>query len=156
MGDWLTTQQFEALDTDDVHLSYERFCDIVKRIMRNHLPSKRVRIDGCRRSHRHTPNPWWTTRLTELWHTRCIALFCINGTVDKRESREQFKAAQYTFDQAVKDYYINNQSSEFWKTMGNVGISTSSNKDIDWEIVHSDGSISTDIFSYKVPAIHTL
>ena len=35
------------------------------------------------------------------------------------------------------------QSSEFWKSMGNVGISTSSNKDIPWEVVNSDGFIST-------------
>ena len=57
MGDQLTTEQFEALDTHDVNLSYERFCDIVKLNMNNHSPSKRVRIDGCRRSHRHTPKP---------------------------------------------------------------------------------------------------
>ena len=143
MGDWLTTQQFKALDTDDVNLSYERFCDIVKCNMRNHLPSKRVRIDGCRWSHRHTPKPWWTKRLTELWDTRCIRsyhLFCSNSTVDKHESREQFKVTQYTFEQVVKDakrqYWLQqqrhlltiNQCSEFWKSMGNVRISTSSKK----------------------------
>ena len=157
MGDRLTTEHFEAIDTDDVNLSYERFCDIVKRNMSNHLPSKRVRIDDCRRSHRHTPKPWWTTWLTELWDIRCIAyhLFCSNSTVDKHESREQFKVAQYTFDQAVKDakrqYWLHqqrhlltiNQNSELWKSMGNVGIRTSSNKDIPWEVVHSDGSLST-------------
>ena len=66
-----------------------------------------------------------------------------------------FKVAQYTFDQAVKDakrqYWLQqqrhlltiNQNSEFWKSIGNVGIRTSSNKDIPWEVVHSDGSIST-------------
>ena len=82
-------------------------------------------------------------------------LFCSNSTVDKHESREQFKVAQYTFDQAVKDakrqYWLQqqhhlltiNQNSEFWKSMRNVGISTASNKDIPWEVVHSDGSIST-------------
>ena len=47
IGDWLTTEQFEATDTDDVNLSYERICDIVKRNMSNHRHSKRVRIDGC-------------------------------------------------------------------------------------------------------------
>ena len=157
-------ENFTASVTSSVHsaLRHEvsRICtilDIVKRNMSNQLPSKRVRIDDCRRSHRHTPKPWWTTRLTELWDTRCIAyhLFCSNSTVDKHESREQFKVAQYTFDQAVKDakrqYWLQqqrhlltiNQNSEFWKSMGNVGISTASNKDIPWEVVHSDGSIST-------------
>ena len=93
-------EQFEAINTDDANLSYERFCDILKRNMSNHLSSKRVRVDGCGWSYRHTPKPWWTTRLTELWDTRCIAyhLYCSNSTADKRENHEQLKVAQYTFD----------------------------------------------------------
>ena len=82
-------------------------------------------------------------------------MLCKCSIENKRGPNDRFKEAQHSFDVAVKEakrqYWHDqqkhllsiNQNSEFWKTMGNVGISKHKHKNIPWEVILQDGSVST-------------
>ena len=144
MCDQKTVHDLTVLSAHDTNDSYSRFCNTVKCNMNEHLPSKHVRISGEKRNYHHTLKPWWTTQLNDLWSIRCTAhnLLCKCNFENKRDCEDRFKEAQHSFDGAVKEakrqYWYDqqkhllsiNQNSEFWKTMGNVGISTATSVEV--------------------------
>ena len=95
--------------------------------------------------------------MNDLWSIRCTAhnLLCKCNIENKRNRKDRFKEAQHSFDGAVKEakrqYWYDqqkhllsiNKNSEFWKTMGNVGISKHEHKSIPLEVILQDGSVST-------------
>ena len=54
MCDQKTLQDLTVLSTHDINDSYNRFSNTVKCNMNEHLPSKRVRMNGEKRNHHHT------------------------------------------------------------------------------------------------------
>ena len=152
-----TVQDLTVLSTHDINNLYSRFCNTVKCNMNEYLPLKHVRISGEKQNYHHTLKPWWTTQLKDLRSFRCTAhnLLYKCNIENKRDRKDRFKEAQHSYDGAMKEakrqYWYDqqkhllsiNQNSEFWKMMGNVGISKHEHKNIPWEVILEDGSVST-------------
>ena len=80
-------------------------------------------------------------------------LLCKCSIENKRGCND--RKAQHSFGVAVKEakrqYWLDqqkhllsiNQNSEFWKTMGKVRINKQEHKNIPWEVILQDGSVST-------------
>ncbi len=88
---------------------------------------------------------------------RCTAekKLCDSEGDSKHQCRQQFIAEQRTFDKEVRRakrlyWYTQQQtlmamkqSRDFWKMIGQIGIHNKPKKQIPWEVVETDGTIST-------------
>ncbi len=82
-------------------------------------------------------------------------MYCASDATNKLERRTKFITEQHNFDRALRtakrQYWHDeqqkllaiNQTSDFWRKIGTLGINKREARNIPWEIVNADGSIST-------------
>ena len=135
---------------------YDDFMSLVKHNMFKTLPVKRVATNNSNITHRNKSKPWWSDELTVLWNSRCEyeQLYCNSSYETRTVHRQLFINEQKKFDNAVKrakmlywheqqqELLQINQSSDFWKKFGKVGVGHNRNNSIPWEIVLDDSTIS--------------
>ena len=122
--------------------SYSEFCNSIITEMEKLLPVKYVTVNTNTQKKRYNwYKPWWTEKLTELWDVRCAAERGMSGGTNDRQI---FIKHQRNFDQearsAKRHYWYQQQqelletrlSTDFWKTMGRIGISQSHTHSIPW------------------------
>ena len=137
--------------------SYKQFCVIMNEAMSNSLRSRKI-ILGKKLKQQIRYKPWWSDILTELWNIKRASerRYCKSNLAEKSDLRNQFICNQKTFDRAVSDAKREhwkkeqhllemNQSGEFWKQFGKVGMNSMKSSMIPWEIV-VDNRIITDKF----------
>ncbi len=151
------TEQCQRTDISSIDASYDQFCVIVKQAMNNSLPTRHIVINSEHKRGKHRYKPWWTERLTDLWKAVCEAekLYCESDPINRQERRAQFIGEQRIFDRELRStkreyWYAEqqsllkiNQTSDFWRKIGTLGINKRENRHIPWEIVRTDGSISS-------------
>ena len=138
----------------DITNSYSEFCNSIITEMEKLLPVKYVTVNTNTQKKRYNRYKlWWTEKLTELWDVRCAAERGMSGGTNDRQI---FIEHQRNFDQEVRSakrhYWYQQQqelletrlSTDFWKTMGRIGISQSHTHSIPWEVVNDDQSIISD------------
>ena len=140
--------------------AYKDLCDVIKEEMVERLPKKHVKpSNSCENKRRKVGKPWWSEELTDTWNDmcdyekqwrKCKALAEKSRFkrlfLDKRKHFDiQVRRAKRLYWYKVQSDLLDNANtnqSEFWKSIGKVGIST--NKNIPMEVVLDDGSISYD------------
>ncbi len=151
------TELCEPTNIPSIDSSYDQFCVIVKNCVNISLPTRHIVINSEQNHGRHRYKPWWTDRLTQLWKVVCQAekLYCQCDSTNRVERRAQFIDEQRSFDMALRatkrQYWhdeqqillTTNQTSDFWKKIGTLGINKRDTRHIPWEIVNADGSISS-------------
>ena len=144
----------------DIDSIYDDWCSIVSSHMYDKLPFKHVGY-GVNNKRRKPGKPWWSDQLTVLWNDVCTAekcwLKCSNGN-RKYVLKSTFVHNRKLFDREVQRakrlYWYTMQSDllneckvdsqQFWKSIGKIGVNTSSNSSIPMEVYNDDGTISTD------------
>ena len=134
----------------DITNSYSEFCNSIITEMEELLPVKYVTVTTNPQKKRYNRyKPWWTEKLTELWDMRCAAERGMRGG-RSTINRQIFIEHQRNFDQEVRSakrrYWYQQQqelletrlSTDFWKTMGRIGISQPHAHSIPWEVVNDD------------------
>ena len=139
--------------------SYEEFVNIIKTQMNEYMKPKNVTIGERSNKKRKPSKPWWTDDLSDLWNTLCTHekqwLKCKDAT-RKRLLKTVFIESRKRFDRSVqkckRQYWHKIQSdllescnktpTEFWKTIGKIGVGNARNNKIPMEIVQQDGSVS--------------
>ena len=140
--------------------AYDKLCSLLKDEMKNKLDYKRIKIENSiNNKKRKIRKPWWNTELTEAWNVTCKHenrwLSCIivhQKSILKQvfvSKRKQFvklvQTAKRTYWYKLQSDVLNECShneTEFWKTIGNVGVA--GKRDISVEIVLNNGSVSYD------------
>ena len=114
-------------------------------------------------SKKHRPGkPWWSEKLSQLWVSVCKAeklwlrCKCKNDKVRYKASyvgiRKQFdreiqrakRLHWYSMQKNLLDE-CNVDQSQFWKSIGKIGISYANKKSIPMEVLSDDGSVSTNL-----------
>ena len=140
--------------------SYEDFIKIIKSQMSCHLNPKTITVNKCRKKKR-MKKPWWSEELTVLWEKMCKNernWLKTKNSNDKNALKHTYVQSRKCFDKTVqkhkRQYWREMQNkllescespntSEFWKTIGHVGLGTERNKDIPMETINTDGTTSS-------------
>ena len=136
----------------DIDQLYLNFCDVVKSEMETSLPSKCITLNTSKQRQVFSRvKPWWTDRLKDLWASCCVAERNMGIVENGRQLFQQChrdldregRAAkgQYWYQQQ-KSLLDMKQSTDFWKTMDQMGISQSQVHQIPWEVINDGQSIS--------------
>lgn len=145
--------------------AYNDFIDIVQHSMNSDLNPRVKLSDGQNNKRRRLRKPWWTIELGEMWNELCYHekawLKCKHtDAARKRMLKDEYVRKRKSFDRVVqrnkRQYWLrkqdelleccdnNNQSSEFWKKIGKIGIGAERSQTIPME-VKIDGTITNDI-----------
>lgn len=140
---------------------YSDFASSVKMEMNVKLNSKRVRLQDSATSNkrRRSQKPWWTDELSRLWNNMCSAeTHWRNETGNRKtELKAVFLSLRRQFDRIVQrskrqywfrmqndiEHLDRNNTQEFWKTIGKIGVGNERRKNIPFE-VEIDGRVSRD------------
>ena len=139
--------------------NYDKMCMAVQDEMKRCLPHKTVVIkSGVSNKHRKIKKPWWNDGLTELWNILCDSQrhWRKANAGNKQLMKHNLKVAQKNFDRAVQKakrqhwqkvqeellHLHQNESKEFWKTIGRVGVGAERPK-IPWEVCIDGSVVST-------------
>jgi len=146
---------------DDIDNSYSRLCSIIHDEMQNKLPCKRI-INGPRSNKgRRIGKPWWSDDLSDLENATCEAerkWLASNSTSEKRVLKSDYVFKHKRFGRAVqrskRKYWYNLQvklsdeaesnSSDFWKSIGKIGVGHTKKQSIPMEVNGENGSILND------------
>ena len=110
---------------------------------------------------RKVNKPWWSDSLSELWNEQCKAekdmlkgkkstrtrLRHVFATARKRFNREIQRTKRQYLQQKqaeIDDLQSKNQTM-FWKEIGKIGVGQERRKNIPFEILRQDGSVSSDV-----------
>lgn len=145
----------------DIDSAYSDLCNIIKSEMQSKLGSKRIIIaSGTSNKRRRIGKPWWSESLSLQWNKVCRAekdwLKCSAKPL-KASLKSVYVSTRKEFDRQVQrakrtHWFIlqsdllreaENNDTEFWKTIGRVGIAQSKDRCVPMEIVLEDGSIDT-------------
>ena len=142
--------------------AYNDICDVIKKEMVERLHKKHVKPKNSGNNKRQKiGKPWRNEELTYAWHDLCdyekqLRKCTCKTLAEKSRFKRLFLDKRKHFDSQVRRakrlcWYmvqsdlldnVNTNPSEFWKSIGKVGIST--NKHIPMEVVLDDGSVSYD------------
>ena len=149
----------------DIDSVYSDWCGLLKDHMLQNIPHKRIKhtLSNATLHKRHRPGkPWWSEDLSELWAAVCKSeKLWLSSHVHNEKARlkSKYTNARKQFDREVQRakrlYWFSMQKSlldecnvdqtQFWKSMGKIGINSTNRKHIPLEIVLEDGSISLNI-----------
>ena len=149
-----TTQQ-------ELNMMYDQFCEIIKSDMDDKLVKKTIIIsDELHDKRRRIKKDYWNAELDKLYKEfRKADREWSKSKGDQRRRLKADKCAkQKLLDRAVQrakrahwrkmqDEILalqNDNSKEFWKYIGRIGVSKERRKKIPWEVVLPDGSLSHD------------
>ena len=133
---------------------YECFCDTVKEEMCDQIPHREIVIrSGSSNKKRRTRKLWWSDTHTTKWNILCVAEDVWIDTKpgpDKIRAKAEMKDAQRHFDRSVQSakrrHWRQQQESSdhkaFWQQVKK--LANERRQTIPWEVVHADGSVSTD------------
>ncbi len=140
---------------------YQDFCDEVKQEMNRKLSKKVIVINnGSSNRRRKVMKPWWSDHLSVLWNKLCNAERIWRKSVGqvKKRRKAEMSQMQREFDRNVQKakraFWRQQQESllslqrehskDFWKRIGKLGVASEREKNIPWEIVNDDGTVSHD------------
>ncbi len=140
---------------------YDQFSELLKQEMDNKLSHKIVIIkDGLSHKRRKIKKSYWNTELDELYKDfREADRQWSRARGTKKERLKAIKCAkQKTLDKAVqkdkRSYWQRTQeeilalqqenSKEFWKYVGNIGMGSERHSKVPWQVIMTDSSISKD------------
>ena len=147
----------------DIDSMYSNFVSTVKTEMNDKLNQRRIRLKDSVRSNklRRSKKPWWTEELSRMWNDMCDAekkwRRDTGNLRRKSELKQRFLTLRKSFDQTVqrtkRHYWFQMQSDienlnknntqEFWKTIGKIGVGNERRKRIPFE-VEVNGRITRD------------
>ncbi|CAG2220663.1 unnamed protein product [Mytilus edulis] len=151
-------------DQDDVDNIYCEFVNIMHNEMNSKLNTKTKLLNSCNNKRRRFKKPWWSNDLTSKWNETCSAenqyLRCTNNS-NKSALRTLYLNKRKDFDKLVQQskrcywhqcqedllYMNNNDSKQFWRKIGNIGIGNERQSAIPNEVVLSDGSVTNNLDS---------
>ncbi|CAG2217165.1 unnamed protein product [Mytilus edulis] len=132
--------------------------------MNSKLNTKTKLLNSCNNKRRRFKKPWWSNDLTSKWNETCSAenqyLRCTNNS-NKSALRTLYLNKRKDFDKLVQQskrcywhqcqedllYMNNNDSKQFWRKIGNIGIGNERQSAIPNEVVLSDGSVTNNLDS---------
>ena len=147
----------------DINDMYSDFVSVVKMEMNQSLNPIHIRLQDSASSNkrRRSRKPWWTEELSRLWNDMCSAekKWRKEAGVSRRKTdlKKDYLSLRKTFDQTVQrtkrhywfqihldiDNLDKNNSQEFWKTIGKIGVGNERRKNIPFE-VEINGQITRD------------
>ena len=128
--------------------------------MYSNLPYRTICI-GNNNKKRRVGKPWWTNELSELWNRLCSAerkwINC-HLRSEKARFKVEYVSVRKKFDRKVQrakrlHWYrfqhdlmqeCSDNSTEFWRTIGKVGIGKTRKRHIPMEVILRDGTVSRD------------
>jgi hypothetical protein len=141
-------------------IAYSSFCDIVKGEMDRHMSPKVIVLNGASNRKRRRKKPWWTDELTVLWNELCVSerKWTKATSQVRKRLKTDFIQTRKVFDQNVqkrkRQYWRKQQEElitiqqqdtrEFWKRIGRIGVGSERTRRIPMEVVMDDGSVSRD------------
>ena len=149
----------------DIDRVYTDWCDLLKNHMLHSIPHKHTKQThtSANAHKRHRPGkPWWCENLSELWVEVCryekLLLSC-HAHNEKMQLKSKYTNTRKQFDREVQRakrlYWYSMQKSlldecnvdqtQFWKSIGKIGINGASKQHIPMEVVLEDGSVSFNI-----------
>ncbi|KAK6167441.1 hypothetical protein SNE40_021470 [Patella caerulea] len=147
----------------DVQRAYNDFLELIKTEMDNRIPCKKTpALNFDIKKNNRTRKPYWNDELAAQWsHARnCEKLWLqSNSHANKGKLKSEFCQARKCFDQLhrkVKRQYRQKlqdelsekfectNSTEFWKTIGEIGISKYRQNKIPWAVINEEGRLVTD------------
>ena len=141
---------------------YSEFIECLYTEMSANIPHKKIKVNISESSRKVKPGkPWWNDDLTLLWNDFVSSekIWRKNKSRNKSFLKKAMKLKQNALDRAIQkakrsfwrkkqddliELYNRPNSKDFWKYIGNLGIAQERKKQIPFEIVMSDGSISRD------------
>ncbi|KAK6171780.1 hypothetical protein SNE40_018211 [Patella caerulea] len=147
----------------DIQRAYSDFLELIKTEMDNRIPCKKTSaLNFDIKKNNRTRKPYWNVELAAQWsHARnCEKMWLkSNSHVNKGKLKSEFCQARKCFDQLhrkVKRQYRQKlqdeltekfectNSTEFWKTIGQIGISNYRQNKIPWAVINEEGRLVTD------------
>ena len=154
--------EYEITTNENIQSAYNDFERLLKEEMENRLPKITLnRKDNSKRKSRY--KPYWNEILQEQWDKVKVterAWTKFQGSrITKRRLKEEFCAERRVFDKLNRKYKRQHRDgeqrnledklngtnkSDFWKTIGRIGMANERNKGIPCEIVDDNGNVVTD------------
>ena len=150
INSFISRLEREISTQESVDKLYLDFVTTVKNEMSSKLRSKDVVLNSSSNNKkRKCKKPWWTQELSHLWNDLCEAekvMIRSNG-IARRRYRDLFKTKRKLFDKCVqrekrKYWYqkqeelesiADNDSKEFWKSIGCIGVGGERRKIYQWK-----------------------
>ena len=146
---------------NDIDIIYEEWCAFVKENMYNDIPYKSVHHGASKKKYRRS-KPWWNADLSLIWWNLCRAerdwLNCSGGNL-KSELNAVYVQIRRKFDRKVqrtkRAYWYtmqdellnacNANQSDFWRSIGKLGVGQGKSSRIPMEVVLENGSTSSNV-----------
>ena len=161
--------EIEASENSQSHIDtvYNGFCEKMKNEMYTHLQPRTITLcSSVQNKRKRTRKPWWNEQLTELWNEMCKEerKWLRAHGYDKKRQRKVFIEKRRAFDRKVQFFKgqqwkrsqfelidsCNNDTEEFWKKIGRLGVGFERKQNIPMEIKKDNGSISNNINDIKL------
>ena len=146
----------------NINNAYNSLCNNIKKEMSENLNKCKVKIgNASSNKRRKIGKPWWNENLTCLWNEVCNAeklfLNC-NNVCERKRLRVEFVKCRKLFNRNVQKHKrlfwfnlqndlldnVKNNSGNFWKSIGKIGVAFQKKHIIPIEILNDDGNIVTD------------
>ena len=162
VNDTITKLESSMRTQSDIDTVYNDWCNILKNHMLKSIPHKTVKRCSTNNKPHRPAKPWWSEKLSDLWVGVCRAeklwLSCQSRN-HKQKFKSEFTHLRKQFDREVQrakrtHWYslqknlldeCNVDQTQFWKSIGKIGVSCTNKKGIPMEVVLGDGSVSFNI-----------
>ena len=146
---------------------YETYCHNIKSEMDAKLEKKEFRIrTGLRNKRRRVKKPWWSDVLTERWNIYCEAEDKWrkeppgnHKAVLKAKMTQCRKDFDHLVQKSKRQYWRDmqqhmmdlheNDTREYWKYFGTLGVNTEQKRGLPSEVIKDDGTVTSDMLEVK-------
>ncbi|VDI26275.1 Hypothetical predicted protein [Mytilus galloprovincialis] len=146
----------------EVDKLYNNFVEILHSEMNDKLETKVKVLNSTNNRKRRIKKPWWNDKLTNKWNIVCTAerdyVTCKQGSL-KQQLRKDFVDKRKDFDKLTQKYkrqywyrcqeelvnFSDNDTNQFWRRIGQIGIGNERQMRIPNEVTLDDGTISNNL-----------
>ncbi|VDH89325.1 Hypothetical predicted protein [Mytilus galloprovincialis] len=146
----------------EVDKLYNNFVEILHSEMNDKLETKVKVLNSTNNRKRRIKKPWWNDKLTNKWNIVCTAerdyVTCKHGSL-KQQLRKDFVDKRKDFDKLTQKYkrqywyrcqeelvnFSDNDTNQFWRRIGQIGIGNERQMRIPNEVTLDDGTISNNL-----------
>ncbi|CAG2199313.1 unnamed protein product [Mytilus edulis] len=156
--------EHELVTNKDINSAYTEFVTLIEKEMKDTVPVLKTPTGpSSNKRKKSLRKPYWTEELTSLWNKVCIKekqwLKCKNCTNLRRKLKQEFCNIRNQFDKLNRNtkrnfqlkeqdnlikLFQSNNTRDFWKYIGNIGIANERRQNIPFK-VKTDEGFSSDV-----------